>query len=212
MVDTLGMRMCIVSFSVLVLVGQVITALGCTARSMATMLLGESTFPSLTLTLSLGRIYQTSENETWLIMSAGLEDPSPSNHTFVALLMLPHSQDPALNLTASLPPPHLPHTPTRTTGRLIFGLGGECLVVGQSAFISAWFQDKEVAFALGFTLSVSRLGRSVVQPSSDIPLDSHTPKPPIMWTGRPRPTTLTRMTGLPPAPSPLSVPSCRLTS
>jgi hypothetical protein len=25
-------------------------------------------------------------------------------------------------------------------GRLIFGLGGECVVVGQSAFVSAWFK------------------------------------------------------------------------
>lgn len=63
MVDTVGMRACIVAFSLLVLTGQIITALGVTIHSMATMLLG----------------------------------------------------------------------------RLIFGLGGECLVVGQSAFISAWF-------------------------------------------------------------------------
>lgn len=63
MVDTVGMRACIVVFSLLVLTGQIITALGVTIHSMATMLLG----------------------------------------------------------------------------RLIFGLGGECLVVGQSAFISAWF-------------------------------------------------------------------------
>jgi hypothetical protein len=41
MVDTLGMRFSIMSFSVLVLVGQVITALGCSVHSMATMLLGE---------------------------------------------------------------------------------------------------------------------------------------------------------------------------
>ncbi|KAM3575962.1 hypothetical protein VYU27_002147 [Nannochloropsis oceanica] len=82
LVDTVGMRACIVVFSLLVLTGQVITALGVTIQSMTIMLVG----------------------------------------------------------------------------RLIFGLGGECLVVGQSAFISAWFHSREVAFALGFTLSVSRLG------------------------------------------------------
>jgi len=76
------MRACIVVFSLLVLLGQLITALGITVHSMGLMLLG----------------------------------------------------------------------------RLIFGLGGECLVVGQSAFISAWFHSREVAFALGFTLSVSRFG------------------------------------------------------
>jgi len=76
------MRACIVVYSLLVLTGQIITALGITVHSMAIMLLG----------------------------------------------------------------------------RLIFGLGGECLVVGQSAFISAWFHSREVAFALGFTLSISRLG------------------------------------------------------
>lgn len=82
LVDTVGMRACIVVYSLLVLTGQIITALGITVHSMAIMLLG----------------------------------------------------------------------------RLIFGLGGECLVVGQSAFISAWFHSREVAFALGFTLSISRLG------------------------------------------------------
>ena len=59
----------------------------------------------------------------------------------------------------NLPPTSPPTLHTVLLGRLIFGLGGECLVVGQSAFISAWFHGREVAFALGFVLSVSRLGR-----------------------------------------------------
>ncbi len=69
------MRKCIVLFSLLVLTGQIVTALGVTIHSMATMLLG----------------------------------------------------------------------------RLIFGLGGECLVVGQSAFVSAWFHVRAYLRIYGWT-------------------------------------------------------------
>uniref|UniRef100_A0A7S0HMB8 Lysosomal dipeptide transporter MFSD1 n=1 Tax=Phaeocystis antarctica TaxID=33657 RepID=A0A7S0HMB8_9EUKA len=43
-------------------------------------------------------------------------------------------------------------------GRAFFGLGGESLSVAQSAFVTQWFQTKELAFALGITLSVARFG------------------------------------------------------
>ena len=43
-------------------------------------------------------------------------------------------------------------------GRFIFGLGGECMSVAQSAIISNWFKGKELSFAFGLNLSVSRLG------------------------------------------------------
>ena len=43
-------------------------------------------------------------------------------------------------------------------GRVIFGLGGECMSVAQSSLISTWFKGKEMNFALGLNLSVSRLG------------------------------------------------------
>lgn len=43
-------------------------------------------------------------------------------------------------------------------GRVVFGLGGESLSVSQSAIISKWFKGKELAMALGFNLSISRLG------------------------------------------------------
>ena len=43
-------------------------------------------------------------------------------------------------------------------GRTFFGLGGENLSVAQSAFVTQWFQTKELAFALGITLSVARFG------------------------------------------------------
>lgn len=43
-------------------------------------------------------------------------------------------------------------------GRTIFGMGGESMGVAQSSIISVWFKGKELAFALGLNLSVSRLG------------------------------------------------------
>ena len=43
-------------------------------------------------------------------------------------------------------------------GRVVFGLGGESMSVAQSAIVSSWFKGKELAFALGVNLSVSRLG------------------------------------------------------
>jgi MFS family permease len=43
-------------------------------------------------------------------------------------------------------------------GRAIFGLGGECMSVAQSAIISVWFKGNELSFAMGLNLSVSRLG------------------------------------------------------
>lgn len=47
---------------------------------------------------------------------------------------------------------------TMLAGRVVFGLGGECMSVAQSSIISSWFKGKELNFALGFNLSVSRLG------------------------------------------------------
>ncbi|KAI8836272.1 major facilitator superfamily domain-containing protein [Chytriomyces cf. hyalinus JEL632] len=43
-------------------------------------------------------------------------------------------------------------------GRIIFGLGGESLSVAQTRITTKWFKGKELAFALGINLSVSRLG------------------------------------------------------
>lgn len=43
-------------------------------------------------------------------------------------------------------------------GRFIFGLGGESMTVAQSTIVSIWFKGKEFSFAMGLTLSVSRLG------------------------------------------------------
>jgi len=43
-------------------------------------------------------------------------------------------------------------------GRLIFGAGGESLIVAQSAIISRWFKGKEMALAFGIALTISRVG------------------------------------------------------
>eukprot|EP01083_Nonionella_stella_P159843 521890_1 len=47
-------------------------------------------------------------------------------------------------------------------GRTILGFGGECLCVASSAFVATLFKGKEVAFAMGLSLSISRLGSVVV--------------------------------------------------
>ncbi|KAL7535563.1 hypothetical protein ACHAXR_006570 [Thalassiosira sp. AJA248-18] len=52
-------------------------------------------------------------------------------------------------------------------GRFVFGLGAESLCVAQSTIISDWFEGREVAFAMGIGLAVSRLGsiwNNVVSP------------------------------------------------
>lgn len=46
-------------------------------------------------------------------------------------------------------------------GRVVFGLGGECMSVAQSAIISAWFKGKELGFALGLNITVARLASVV---------------------------------------------------
>jgi hypothetical protein len=37
-------------------------------------------------------------------------------------------------------------------------MGGECMNVAQSAIVSVWFKGKELAFALGVNMSISKLG------------------------------------------------------
>lgn len=43
-------------------------------------------------------------------------------------------------------------------GRFVFGLGAESLCVAQSTITSDWFEGRDVAFAMGIGLAVSRLG------------------------------------------------------
>mmetsp|Transcript_18356 Transcript_18356/g.25223 ORF Transcript_18356/g.25223 Transcript_18356/m.25223 type:complete len:128 (-) Transcript_18356:379-762(-) len=48
--------------------------------------------------------------------------------------------------------------PVMFVGRLIFGLGGECFGVANSALLTDWFKGRELAFAFGINLSISKLG------------------------------------------------------
>ena len=44
------------------------------------------------------------------------------------------------------------------TGRLIFGLGAESLIVSVTTAIAKWFKGKELSFAFGVNLTIARLG------------------------------------------------------
>lgn len=48
--------------------------------------------------------------------------------------------------------------PMLFVGRFIFGAGSEPLIVAQSAILSRWFRNKELALSFGIALTVSRLG------------------------------------------------------
>ena len=47
------------------------------------------------------------------------------------------------------------------TGRFIYGLGGESLLVCQSTFVSKWFMEKELSLALGVVLCVCWIGSAI---------------------------------------------------
>src|SRR5437870_4971656 len=47
------------------------------------------------------------------------------------------------------------------TGRLIFGMGAESLIVAVTTALAKWFKGKELSFAFGINLTVSRLGTFV---------------------------------------------------
>jgi MFS family permease len=44
------------------------------------------------------------------------------------------------------------------TGRLIFGLGAESLIVSVTTAVAKWFKGKELSFAFGVNLTIARLG------------------------------------------------------
>ena len=48
--------------------------------------------------------------------------------------------------------------PVMLLARVVFGVGGESVGVANSAILSEWFKGKELAFAFGINLSISRLG------------------------------------------------------
>jgi MFS family permease len=51
------------------------------------------------------------------------------------------------------------------TGRLIFGLGAESLIVAITTAIAKWFRGKELSFAFGINLMIARLGSWLAQNS-----------------------------------------------
>jgi len=48
--------------------------------------------------------------------------------------------------------------PVMFVGRLVFGFGGESFTVANSALLADWFKGRELAFAFGINLSISKLG------------------------------------------------------
>ena len=55
--------------------------------------------------------------------------------------------------------------PVMATGRLVFGMGAESLVVAVTTAIAKWFKGKELSFALGIDLMLARGGTWLAQNS-----------------------------------------------
>ena len=51
-----------------------------------------------------------------------------------------------------------PSLPIMASGRLVFGLGAESLIVAVTTAIAKWFRGKELSFAFGVNLTLARLG------------------------------------------------------
>jgi MFS family permease len=51
-----------------------------------------------------------------------------------------------------------PHLWVMATGRLIFGMGAESLIVAVTTLLAKWFRGKELSFAFGVNLTIARLG------------------------------------------------------
>ncbi len=50
------------------------------------------------------------------------------------------------------------HFGVMVTGRLVFGLGAESLIVAVTTALAKWFKGKELSFAFGVNLTIARLG------------------------------------------------------
>jgi len=55
--------------------------------------------------------------------------------------------------------------PVMASGRLIFGLGAESLIVAVTTAVAKWFRGKELSFAFGINLMISRAGSLLAQQS-----------------------------------------------
>ena len=58
-----------------------------------------------------------------------------------------------------------PHLYVMATGRLIFGLGAESLIVAVTTAVAKWFRGKELSFAFGINLMLARFGTLLAQTS-----------------------------------------------
>ena len=63
-------------------------------------------------------------------------------------------------LTASTP-----HFGVMATGRLVFGMGAESLIVSVTTALAKWFRGKELSFAFGINLVIARFGTLLAQSS-----------------------------------------------
>lgn len=57
------------------------------------------------------------------------------------------------------------HLSVMATGRLVFGLGAESLIVAVTTATAKWFRGKELSFAFGINLMISRAGTLLAQQS-----------------------------------------------
>jgi MFS family permease len=64
----------------------------------------------------------------------------------------------ALCLTGAAITASTPHLAVMATGRLLFGVGAESLIVAVTTALAKWFRGKELSFAFGINLTIARLG------------------------------------------------------
>ncbi|MGE5204392.1 MAG: MFS transporter, partial [Chlamydiota bacterium] len=58
-----------------------------------------------------------------------------------------------------------PHLVVMASGRLVFGLGAESMIVAVTTAVAKWFRGKELSFAFGINLMLARLGTWLAQNS-----------------------------------------------
>ncbi len=58
-----------------------------------------------------------------------------------------------------------PHFIVMASGRLIFGMGAESLIVAVTTALAKWFRGKELSFAFGINLLIARFGTLLAQSS-----------------------------------------------
>ncbi|KAA2285390.1 MFS transporter [Arenimonas fontis] len=75
--------------------------------------------------------------------------------------------------------------PTLAAGRFLLGMGAEPLIVAVTAVLAKWFKGKELSFAFGLNLSISRLGSASADWSTSFaaPLYSNWQDPLWLSTG-----------------------------